>query len=219
MYHQPAYAENDTSVMHECMRTWSFATLVTQGPRGIQSTPLPFLLDAQAGPYGTLTTHLARRNPIYDDLRAGGEVLVIFQGPHAFISPSWYENQLTFPTWNYTLVHARGKPVLREDEASVMAVLRRTVAQYDTPLGGSWDFERIPMSHTMTRLHVIGTLEIAVTSLEGKMKLNQDKSVADRRGVVAALERQGDAQSLAIAHLLKCQPDMAQDNPLTKSMT
>jgi transcriptional regulator len=217
MYHQPAYAENNTAALQACMRDWSFATLVTQGARGIQSTPLPFLLDAARGPHGSLTTHLARHNPIYDDLRAGAEVLVIFQGPHAFISPSWYENQLTFPTWNYTLVHARGKPVLREDEAEVMATLRRTVAQYDTPLGGNWDFERIPMSHTGTRLRVIGAVDIAITQLEGKMKLNQDKSVADRRGVVAALQRQGDPQSLAMARLLLQQPDMQQDAALTES--
>lgn len=216
MYHQPAYAENDTAALHACMRAWSFATLVTQGARGIQSTPLPFLLDTARGEHGTLTTHLARHNPVYEDLRTGAEVLVIFQGPHAFISPSWYENQLTFPTWNYTLVHARGTPVLHEDEAALMATLRRTVAQYDTPLAGPWDFERIPTAHTGTRLRVIGAVEIPITRLEGKMKLNQDKSVADRRGVVAALERQGDAQSLAMAQLLRAQPDM-QDAFLTES--
>jgi transcriptional regulator len=207
MYHQAAYAENDVAVLHECMRQWSFATLVTNGPGGIQSTPLPFLLDAQAGPNGTLTTHLSLANPIVADLRAGNDVLVIFQGPHAFISPSWYVEQMTFPTWNYTLVHARGVPEVKEGEADVMAVLRRTVAVYDTPLNGAWDFEKIPMAFTGTRLGRIAAIEIPIATLEGKLKLNQDKSVADRLGVIAQLER-GDGNARGVADLIRRQPDM-----------
>lgn len=210
MYEQPAYAETDLAALQAHLRAWSFATLVTHGRHGLQSTPLPFLLDAEAGPFGTLTTHLARHNPIYADLCEADEVLVIFQGPHAFISPSWYRNRMTFPTWNYTLIHARGKPVVHEDEATVMSVLRRTVAHHDTPLGGDWDFETIPMSHTGSRLRVIAALDIPLTSLTGKMKLNQDKSIDDRRGVIAALERQGDANGLAVAQLIRAQPDMQQ---------
>jgi transcriptional regulator len=208
MYQQPAYAESDIAALHAGMHAWSFATLVTHGRSGLQSTPLPFLFDADRGPQGTLVTHLARHNPVYADLREANEVLVIFQGPHAFVSPSWYENQMTFPTWNYTLIHARGKPVLDESEAAVMRTLRRTVARYDTPLGGAWDFEAIPMSHTGSRLKVIGVLEIPITTLSGKMKLNQDKSVEDRRGVVAALEALGEPDGLAVARLIRAQPDM-----------
>ncbi len=211
MFVQPAYAEKDIAALHAGMRAWSFATLVTQGQGGIQSSLLPFLLDAQvseAAPFGTLVTHLPRHDPLYADLLVAEEVLVIFQGPHAFVSPSWYRNQMTFPTWNYTLVQARGKPTVSEDEDKVMQVLRRTVAHYDTPLGGSWDFEEIPMSHTGSRLRVIATLEIPITSLTGKMKLSQDKTVEDRLGIIAALQAQGDAQSLQMAGLLRAQHDM-----------
>jgi transcriptional regulator len=211
MFVQPAYAETDIAALHAGMRAWSFATLVTQGASGIQSSLLPFLVDTattEHAPFGTLVTHLPRHDPLYQDLLQAAEVLVIFQGPHAFVSPSWYCNQMTFPTWNYTLVQARGKPVVSEDQDKVMAVLRRTVAHYDTPLGGSWDFEKIPMSHTDSRLRVIATLEIPITSLTGKMKLNQDKSVEDRLGVIAALEAQGDAQSIDMARLIRAQGDM-----------
>lgn len=211
MFVQPAYAEKDIAALHAGMRAWSFAALVTQGAGGIQSSLLPFLVDteaSEAAPFGTLVTHLPRHDPLYQDLLAADEVLVIFQGPHAFVSPSWYRHQMTFPTWNYTLVQARGKPTVSEDEDKVMQVLRRTVAHYDTPLGGSWDFEKIPMSHTGSRLRVIATLEIPITSLTGKMKLSQDKSVEDRLGVIAALEAQGDAQSLEMARLIRAQSDM-----------
>ncbi|MFT4266579.1 MAG: FMN-binding negative transcriptional regulator [Xenophilus sp.] len=207
MYTPPAYAETDEALLRECMRAWSFATLVTHGAQGVQATHLPFLVDEE-GEHGTLVTHLACANPQYRDLQAGAEALVIFQGPHAFVSPSWYENRLTFPTWNYTAVHARGLPQLIEAPEDVHRVLQRVVARYDTPLGGAWRFDAMPAELTSSRLRAIAAVRIPVRQLEGKMKLNQDKSVADRRGVAAALERLGDAQSLAVAALIRAQPDM-----------
>ncbi|MGJ7545465.1 FMN-binding negative transcriptional regulator [Variovorax sp. LT1R16] len=208
MYTPPAYAESDEALLRERMRAWSFATLVTHGAEGLNATHLPFLVDDE-GPHGLLTTHLARGNAQYRDLKAGAPALVIFQGPHAFISPSWYTNRLTFPTWNYTAIHVQGTPEVVEDTAAIHAVLQRTVATYDTPLGGEWDFGAMPQELTASRLTAIAAVRIPIARLEGKMKLNQDKSVADRRGVIAALEKQGDAQSLAVAALIRSQPDLA----------
>jgi len=208
MYTPPAYAEHDIEALHDGMRAWSFATLITVGVAGARATHLPFLLDPEADACGRLTTHLARANPQLDDLRQGAPALVIFQGPHAFVSPSWYRNRMTFPTWNYTAIHARGLPRLIEDPAAIHDVLRRTVAVFDTPVGGEWDFETIPQAFTATRLSAIVAVEIPIESLEGKMKLNQDKSVEDRLGVIAALERAGEPQGLAVADMIRRQPDM-----------
>jgi len=208
MYTPPAYAEKDEPLLRERMRAWSFATLVTHGAQGINATHLPFLVDEESGPHGLLTTHLARGNAQYHDLKAGAPALVIFQGPHAFISPSWYANRLTFPTWNYTAIHVQGTPEVVEDVAAIHAVLTRTVATYDTPLGGEWTFEGVPTDHTASRLRAIAAVRIPIARIEGKMKLNQDKSVADRLGVIAALEAQGDAQSLAVAAMIRQQPDL-----------
>jgi len=211
MYTPPAYAEHDSAALHAFMRAHSFATLVTVGEGGANATHLPFLLREwgavgrpgadQRGP--VLITHLARANPQWRDLQAGAPALVLFQGPHAFISPSWYENQQTFPTWNYTAVHVRGQPRLIEAPEDIRAVLQNTVATYDTPLGGTWRFDAMPDTLTLPRLKAIAALEIPLTSVEGKMKLNQDKSVVDRLGVIAALERQGDADSVAVARLIR----------------
>lgn len=216
MYTPPAYAEHDDAALHAFMRAHSFATLVTVGGAGgagsagtqlaspavANATHLPFLLREGAdGP--VLVTHLARANPQWRDLQAGAAVLVVFQGPHAFISPSWYENQQTFPTWNYTAVHVRGQPRLVEAPEDIRAVLQTTVAMYDSPLGGSWRFDAMPDTLTLPRLKAIAALEIPLTSVEGKMKLNQDKSVADRLGVIAALERQGNADSVGVARLMR----------------
>ncbi|MFT3821596.1 MAG: FMN-binding negative transcriptional regulator [Rubrivivax sp.] len=209
MYTPPAYAEADLARLHRRLREWSFATLVTHGAGGLNATHLPFLLDEARGPRGTLTTHLARANAQLQDLQAGADALVIFQGPHAFVSPSWYENRLTFPTWNYTAIHVRGRPRLIEEPAEIHAVLRRTVACYDTPLGGEWRFDAMPEAMIAPRLRAIAAVEIPIDAIEGKMKLNQDKSVPDRLGVIAALERLGEPQGLAVARLMREQPDLA----------
>jgi transcriptional regulator len=207
MYTPPAYAEKNEAALRARMREWSFATLVTHGADGLNATHLPFLVDDD-GPHGTLTTHLARGNPQYHDLKAGATALVMFQGPHAFISPSWYTNRLTFPTWNYTAIHVRGTPEVVDDTTAIHAVLQRTVATYDTPLGGEWAFGAMPEELTASRLKAIAAVRIPIARIEGKMKLNQDKPVADRLGVIAALEKQGDAQSLAVAGMIRAQSDL-----------
>lgn len=208
MYTPPAYAESNLLLMHACMREWSFATLITHGTQGLNATHLPFLLEPEAGAQGTLVTHLARANAQYKDLLAGARALVIFQGPHAFISPSWYVNRLTFPTWNYTAIHAQGQPELVEDPEAIHAILRATVAHYDTLLGGEWSFADMPATMTQPRLRAIAGVRIPLDKVEGKMKLNQDKSVADRLSVIAALERRGGEQALGVARMIREQPDM-----------
>ena len=210
MYTPKPYIEADLATLHAGIRAWSFGTLVTVSASSVNATHLPFLLDAQDDGYGLLTTHLAKKNAQYDDLRAGVDVLAIFQGPHAFVTPSWYVKQSTFPTWNYTAIHARGTPRLIEERMAVHAVLRRTVADYDTPLGGNWDFDAMPFDFVAPRLDMIAAVEIPVRVLEGKYKLNQDRSEDDRKGVIAALERLGDPQSVAVAGLMKQQLAVSQ---------
>jgi transcriptional regulator len=223
MYTPKPYIEADLATLHAGMRAWSFATLVTVGPSGVNATHLPFLLDAQddmeGGGPGLLTTHLSKKNPQFADLCAGGEALAVFQGPHAFVTPSWYVKQSTFPTWNYTAIHARGSPRVIEERMAVHAVLRRTVAVYDTPLGGTWDFDAMPFDFVAPRLDMIAAVEIPVRVLEGKFKLNQDRSEEDRRGVIAALERLGDAQSVAVAGLMRQQMAQAQAQAQARART
>lgn len=205
MYTPRPYVESNPAALHAGIRAWSFGTLVTQGPDGPTATHLPFLLDVQDDGRTRLVTHLSKKNAQCEDLRAGAPVLALFQGPHAFITPSWYVKQSTFPTWNYTAIHARGTPRLIEDRATIHAVLRRTVAQYDTPLGGNWDFDAMAYDFVAPRLDMIAALEIEVQQLEGKFKLNQDRSEDDRRGVIAALEKLGEPQGVAVAALMRQQ--------------
>jgi transcriptional regulator len=191
MYTPPAYREDRIEVLHRLMKEWSFATLISSGANGLLATQLPFLLD-ENGANGRLVTHLARNNPQWRDLEAGAEALVVFQGPHAFISPSWYDNQKTFPTWNYTAIHAYGRPVLNHDPEVLRALLKRVIATYDTPLGGTWRFEDMPEEMIAPRLKAIVAITIDIDRLDGKLKLNQDKSRADRDGVISQLDASAD---------------------------
>ncbi|QHI97215.1 FMN-binding negative transcriptional regulator [Xylophilus rhododendri] len=203
MYTPKAYENHDLAELHRCMRQWSFATLITHGASGTQATHLPFLFDAEDGAAGTLTTHLARANPQLADLLAGAPALVIFQGPHAYVSPSWYQQQLTFPTWNYAAIHARGLPLCLEGPEEVRAVLDRTVRQYDEPLGGAWRFPEMPAELIASRLKAIVAVRIPIDSLEGKFKFNQDKSPADRLGVMQALASSPDRGDQAAAEFMR----------------
>lgn len=212
MYTPEAYDNQDRAELHACMRQWSFATLITQSASGAQATHLPFLLDDD-GPMGTLTTHLARANPQLAELLAGRPALVIFQGPHAYISPSWYDNQLTFPTWNYAAIHARGIPACIEAPDQVLAVLERTVRQYDEPLGGAWRFPAIPAEMVLPRLKAIVAVRIPIDSLAGKFKFNQDKSPADRLGVIRALASSPDRRDQAAAEFMQQRETMGGGTP------
>jgi transcriptional regulator len=202
MYTPPAYREDRLDVLHGLMQEWSFATLISHGANGLLATQLPFLLDDNGGK-GRLVTHIARNNPQWLDLAAGVEVLVVFQGPHAFVSPSWYDNQKTFPTWNYTAIHAYGIPALNHDPEALRKLLERVIAKYDTPLGGAWRFSDMPEEMIAPRLKAIVSVEIDIDRLEGKLKLNQDKSRADIHGVIENLQRDADPSSAATAAVMR----------------
>lgn len=198
MYIPAPFREDDLPTLHALMRRHSFATLVTVHEGRPFATHLPFLLDAGRGPLGTLRAHLARANPQWQGLEDGGEVLVIFQGPHAYVSPSWYETQPNVPTWNYVAVHAYGPTRLLNDE-ELAETLRQTVSEYETPQPQPWTIDALPDEYVRKMSRAIVGFEIALTRLEGKAKMSQNKPVGDRRGVIAALQAAGDPDSLAVA--------------------
>lgn len=203
MYIKPAYEERELAVLHRHMTDWSFATLISHSDAGLQVTHLPFLLDPAKGALGTLTTHIARANPHGANLHDGGRALVVFNGPHAFVSPSWYRDQMTFPTWNYAAIHASVTLSRIDDPERIRAILHRTVAQYDTPVGGNWSFDAMPEAMIAPRLGAIAGLELDITHLEGKFKLNQDRSAEDRQGVIDALLSRGDTYGHTLAELMR----------------
>lgn len=198
MYVPKHFAEHDAAVLHELMRGNSFATLVTVDNGVPFATHLPVLFDANQGPLGTLRAHIAWANPQAQHVKNGGEVLVLFQGAHAYISPSWYRPGVSVPTWNYEAVHVYGRVTVVQEDAELVAMLRDLVNVYEAGFAEPWGFpEQDPRYRGM--LEGIVGFRIECTRLEGKRKLNQNRTAEDRAGVVAALRALPDPLGHKIA--------------------
>lgn len=199
MYVPPPFKQSDLAACHGLMEANSFGTLVSPGAGASapNATHIPFLLDRTAGPKGTLIGHMARANPHRELL--GAEALVIFQGPHAYVSPSWYEAAPAVPTWNYVAVHAYGTPSITDDPATVRATLARLTKVHEAGRKAPWQFDFLPGDFADGMVRGIFAFEIPIARLEGKWKLSQNRSTADREGVIAGLRAQGDPMPLAVA--------------------
>jgi transcriptional regulator len=200
MYVPASFAENDPARLHDFMRRRSFALLTSMGGNGLFASHLPLLLDAQTGPHGRLTGHMARANPQWRDVR--GEVMAVFSGPHAYISPSWYEEAGTVPTWNYVAVHAYGTFRIVEDREELLEILRTSVHEYEASRPAPWTFDE-SAGHLDPMLKSIVGFRVEITRLEGKWKLNQNHSEQRRRRVARALRTQPDENSQEIAALIE----------------
>ncbi|MGP0069275.1 MAG: FMN-binding negative transcriptional regulator [Isosphaeraceae bacterium] len=199
MYIPAAFAEPDTARLHEFIRRNGFAVLTSQGEGGLIASHLPFLLDAEAGPHGQLLGHMARANPQWRDVR--GEAMAIFSGPHAYVSPSWYEAEGTVPTWNYVAVHAYGGFQIIEDRVGTLDILRRSVSTYESTRPEPWAFDE-SAPHVESMLKAIVGFRIEISRLEGKWKLSQNHPEERRMKVIRALEARPDEDSRAIARMM-----------------
>jgi len=199
MYIPKAFREDDINTLHKLMREYGFATLITQHEGVPFATHLPFILDAQRGPNGTLLAHMAHANQQWRDFVSEPEVLVIFQGPHAYISPSWYEVELSVPTWNYAVVHAYGIPRLIEDGEELYKLLKTLIHTHEAHFEKPWPFN-LPDDYLQKMMHGIVGFEIEISRLEGKFKLSQNRTEAERENVIAALQESRD--TLAVAELM-----------------
>ncbi|MGV3724105.1 MAG: FMN-binding negative transcriptional regulator [Actinomycetota bacterium] len=205
MYIPSSFREERLDVLHRLIRKNSFGTLVSHDGSGMTASHLPFLLREEPDANGVLLGHMARANTQWEAFASGAEALVMFQGPHAYVSPSWYATELSVPTWNYAVVHAYGTPRLIEDPASVRALLEATVAAYETSLPEPWTVDRLPDDFVEKLARAIVAFEIPISRIEGKFKLSQNRSEADRLGAASGLRKLGDALSLATAALMDAQ--------------
>jgi transcriptional regulator len=200
MYIPSPFRIEDRQTLHAFIRRFGFATLITGAADGAEPmvTHLPLLLDADRGPLGTLIGHVARANPHWQADHAANPSLAIFHGPHAYISPSWYASPApAVPTWNYAVVHAVGELSLMPDADRVLAVVRALSRQYE-PAQSPRQNALSPEAEAKL-LGAIVAFEIPIDRLEGKFKFSQNRSREDQLGAIAALEEQGDADSIALA--------------------
>ena len=206
MYVPAHFEENRPEVVHQLIADHPFGTLVTTGPNGLDANHVPFEFAAGEGPLGTLRAHVARANPVWQEVAERPDTLVIFQGPAAYISPTWYpskhETHRQVPTYNYMVVHAHGKIVVHEDEAFLRGLVARLTRTMEANEPKPWKMGDAPADYISQMLGAIVGFEIEVTRLVGKWKLGQNKEGADRRGAAEGLLAGGSEVQEAVAEAM-----------------
>ncbi len=204
MYIPAHFREDDLAILQALMREYSFATLVSTTDEGVPiATPLPFLLESELAPYGTLKAHMALGNPQWRTFRQDREVLVLFQGPHAYVTPSWYEETLSVPTWNYATVHAYGIPRIMEDPATLYELLKTLIQTHEAQFADPWPFEQLPGEYLEKMMKGVVGFSLEITHLEGKFKMSQNRTPRERARVAEELSKSQDPSRAAVGELVR----------------
>jgi transcriptional regulator len=196
LYIPKTHRVDDRAFLHDFMDEFAFVDLVTATP-SIRITHIPVILDRTVGNYGTLFGHVSRNNPQSETFNGREPAVIVFRGPHSYISPSWYVKTQAVPTWNFAVVHANGKLKAITDKKALHDLLARLIKKFESRYGqGSYDFAKLPESFTYGMMGGIIGFEMQIDSLEGKFKLGQERSAADKEGTLKNLERAKQDRSL-----------------------
>jgi transcriptional regulator len=202
MHRPDHFRVEDIAQMHALMRARPFAALVSSSANGLYGTHLPTVLKDD-GANGLIECHLARANPHWKDLAEGNEALMIFQGPEGYITPNWYPSKAVHgkavPTWNYAVVHAYGRPAVVQDKDWLRRHVTELTTQQEASEAQPWAVSDAPENYVDVMLRGIVGFRFAITRLEGKWKMSQNREMPDRQGVVAGLTARASGDDLAIA--------------------
>jgi transcriptional regulator len=200
MYTPAHFAMDDPAQQQALMADNPFAQLITVDGDGLpHASHLPFLCDG-----ARLDGHMAKANPQWQHFQSGREVLVIFSGPHGYISPSWYSGEPNVPTWNYTALHVYGRPCLIEGAAAKKARQAHLVEVMESGFAEPWVMA-LPEKYEQGMLVGIVTFEIEITRMEGKAKLSQNRKPVDQQSAIAGLRATGRTKDEALAELMAAQ--------------
>jgi transcriptional regulator len=203
MYLPKHFREDDLAQLHSFMQQHPFALIVTNQDGVPIGSHVPLILDNQQGPYGTLRGHFARGNQQWQTFDGTQQALVVFQEPHAYISPTWYEEPAkSVPTWNYAVVHAYGTPRIIDNHEELIRLLAVQSATFESPIENPWSFEQGNAWIQKMALGVVG-FSIAISRLEGKFKLNQNRTTRDQERVADVLSTASDSASTGVAALMR----------------
>ena len=195
MYNPAHFAVTDTAALHQIIRTHPLGMLVTLADGALDANHVPFELDPAVGPLGLLKAHVARNNPLWQQCRDGADVMVVFRGAEAYISPNWYpskhETHRQVPTWNYEVVHAHGRLTVHDDEAHVRGVVARLTRRHEATEPRPWKMGDSPPDYIDTMLKAIVGIEVRINRLEGKSKLSQNREPRDRLNAADQLAARG----------------------------
>lgn len=201
MYIPPAFREDDASRQYELIRQSPLGLLVSSTGGWPQVSPLPFILDVDETPSRRLLGHLSRGNEHWTTLD-GSNVIVVFQGPDAYVSPSWYvtkaEHGKVVPTWNYAMVQVRGIARVRDDEQWLRHHITELTDTHESPRSAPWQVTDAPASFIDGLVKGIIGIEIEIDHIDGKWKVSQNRPTEDRKGVVAGLTEAGDSAMAAL---------------------
>ena len=207
MYLPKHFEETRVDVLHELIRAEPLGALVTMMPGGLDANHIPFEVDPEPAPFGTLRGHVARANPVWRDASPDAEALVIFQGPGAYISPSWYptkkETAKVVPTWNYVVVHAHGALRVIDDRAWLRTFVERLTNRHEAGRREPWQVTDAPADFIDAMVGAIVGIEVPIARLIGKWKVSQNRPEADRDGAAAGLREDGHAAAAAMAELVR----------------
>ena len=200
MYLPQHFEQTDAAALERLLREHPLATLVSSGPDGLTADHIPLEYDSASK---TLHGHVARANPVWQ-VAGGQPVLAVFQGPQAYVSPSWYatkaETHKVVPTWNYAVVHAHGVLRVVDQAPWVLDLVSRLTRHHESPLAQPWAVSDAPEDYVQSMLRAIVGIEIPLTKLMGKWKMSQNRSEADRMGVSSGLVAQGQDQAARWVH-------------------
>ncbi|MBE9555493.1 MAG: FMN-binding negative transcriptional regulator [Proteobacteria bacterium] len=199
MYVPKHFSVEGREALNTLIRANPFGLLVGELEGSPFATHLPFLLDGDR-----LLSHFARGNPHWKPIDGQTEMLAVFSGPHAYVSPRWYESKQAVPTWNYAAVHVYGAPRVIEDAGEVRVLLDRLVREYE---GDAWSLDGQDADFTDRMSRGIVAFEMPIERIEGKFKLSQNRPVEDRHRVIAAFEAPGDGENADLARLMRAALD------------
>lgn len=202
MYIPEYHRIDDTALSVSFMQANPFAILVSNTENGLFATHLPVLVKDLSGDIN-ISGHVARANDHWKFLEQGGEVLIIFHGPHAYISPTLYESRESVPTWNYAAVHAYGRATTLHKEGELAPLLEQIITQFDMPYLSQWRSLSEEYRARMMR-HIVG-FEIQATRVETKFKLSQNRSRKDQESVIQMLAQSEDSAVTKVARLMRAQ--------------
>lgn len=207
MYMPAHFEEKDQGVLRALVAAHPLGSWVTLQSGRLAVDHVPFLLDPARGEFGTLVGHVARANPVWREFAPAVESVIVFQGPEAYVTPSWYASKRqhgkVVPTWNYAVVHAHGFPRAIEDRVWLHALVSRLTDTHERPRPAPWQVTDAPADYVESLLRAIVGIEIPLTRLVGKWKVSQNRPAADREGVAAGLAEQASADARAMAPLVR----------------
>jgi transcriptional regulator len=213
LYNLPAFRIDEAGPLYDRIDESGFASLITAGETEPLISHVPLLLDRAAGQAGRLIGHLARANPQVKGSRPDCLAVAVFLGPDAYVSPGWYEAKRehgkVVPTWNYAVIHVRGRLAWFDDRARLRSLVDRLTARHERRFAQPWSTNDAPPDYIEAQLRAIIGFEIAIETIEGKHKLSQNRSSADQSGVVKGLSAAGVASDLEIAEMMQRNLDQA----------